>query len=76
MGNTRSEQASNCEQHERLGEVKLVERTDAEGNIVEEMIVTKMIESEQQFNRWLQQISKIEDSMTREVLLLPNKSSY
>lgn len=56
MGNTRSEQASNCEQHERLGEVKLVEGTDVEGNIVEEMIVTKMIESEQQFNRWLKQI--------------------
>ena len=56
MGNTKSEQASNCEQHERLGEVKLVEGTDVEGNIVEEMIVTKMIESEQQFNRWLKQI--------------------
>lgn len=45
MGNTKSEKASNCEQHERLGEVKLVEGTDPEGNTVEEMIVTKMVES-------------------------------
>lgn len=76
MGNTKSEKASNCEQHERLGEVKLIEGTDLEGNLVEEMIVTKMVESEQQFNLWLKSMNKIDDSMTREVLLLPSKSTY
>ena len=45
MGNTKSEQASNCELHPRLGEVKLIETSDKEGNVLESMQITKLMES-------------------------------
>ncbi len=76
MGNTKSEQASNCQLHPRLGEVKLLQSTDNEGNPIEEMEIIKLIESEQTFNRWFRQTTKIDDSVTREVLLLPKKTEY
>ena len=53
MGNTKSERASNCEQHELLGEVKLSQGSDPEGNLIEEMTVTRAIESEDAFSHWV-----------------------
>jgi hypothetical protein len=40
------------------------------------MEITKLIESEKIFNNWLKNSNKIDDSMTREVLLLPKKTVY
>jgi hypothetical protein len=76
MGNTKSEQATNYEQHERLGEVKLVQETDREGNLAESMVLARPIESEQAFNRWLQEFNRINDPILSEVLFLPHKTVY
>ena len=76
MGNTKSEKASNFQQHERLGEVKLIESNDPQGNMFEEMVITRPIQSENQFNIWMKQLNSINDSLGNEVLLLPNKTVF
>lgn len=49
---TTSPHASNTEHHSILGEVGLSESTDDDGNIYEQMTITRIIESEAEFNRW------------------------
>lgn len=40
------------------------------------MTLIKLIETEAEFNRWYKDMTKIDDTVTREVLLLPIKTVF
>lgn len=63
--------------HERLGLIKINEAEDTESQeIFSTMQLSRPVESEKQVETWLKEISRIDDSETREVLLLPLKNDF